>query len=97
MVQAFATVFWNRFVTKYIPSLTIRKKWNITQRNFKIGDLVLVFDKNANRTKWPLARIVEIMPGKDETVRTVKIKTRCLSYKSFSKTLFVRRSSLKLK
>ena len=76
MVQAFATVFWNRFVTKYIPSLTIRKKWNITQRNFKIGDLVLVFDKNANRAKWPLARIVEIMPGKDGTVRTVKIKTK---------------------
>ena len=49
-------------MTEYIPLLTIRKKWNILQRNFKNGDLVLVFDKNADRTKWPVACIVEIMP-----------------------------------
>ena len=93
MVQAFATKFWNRFVTDYIPSLTIRKKWNIPQRNFKIGNLVLVFE-NADQKN---ASIVEIMPGKDGTVSTVKIKTRRLLYRSFSKTLFVGRGSLRLK
>ena len=51
IVQAFATMFWKPFVTEYIPSLTARKKWNISQRNFKIGDLVLVFDKNVDRMK----------------------------------------------
>ena len=63
---AFATMFWKRFVTEYIPPLTIYKKWNIPQRNFKIGDLVLVFDKNADQTKWALACIVKIKPEKDE-------------------------------
>ena len=76
MIQAFAAMLWKRFVTEYIPSLTIRKKWNIPQRNFKIGNLVLVFDKNADRTKRPLARIIEILKGKNGYERTVKIKTK---------------------
>ena len=57
MVQEFATMFWKRFVTEYRSSLTIRKKLNIPQRNFKIRDLVLVFDKNADRKQWLIARI----------------------------------------
>ena len=36
MVRAFANMFWKRFVTEYIPSLTIGKKWNMPQRNFKL-------------------------------------------------------------
>ena len=66
MLQAFATMFWKQFVTEYIPSPTIYKKWNIPQRNFKSEDLVLVFDKNADQTKWELACIVKIKPEKDE-------------------------------
>lgn len=76
MIQAFATMLWKRFETEYIPSLTIRKKRNIPQRNFKIGNLVLVFDKNADRTKRPLARIIEIIKVKNGYERTVKIKTK---------------------
>ena len=37
-----------------------------TTEKFKIGDLVLVFDKNAEQTKWALACIVKTKPEKDE-------------------------------
>ena len=47
-----------------------------TTKKFQTGDLVLVLDKNADRTEWPLTSTIEIMPGKDGTVTTVKIRTK---------------------
>ena len=44
-------------------------------RNFKIGDLVLISDKNMHRSDWPLARIIEIRPSRDSAVGVVKVKT----------------------
>ena len=45
-------------------------------RNFATGDLVLVVDEKVHRGQWPLGRIVQVHPGKDEIVRSAKIATR---------------------
>ena len=74
-VQAAANMFWVRWVRKYLPTLSIRKKWNSKQRNFKVGDLVIVNVNDTQRSSWPLGRIVEIYTGSNDVVRTVKIKT----------------------
>jgi hypothetical protein len=41
----------------------------------KVGDVVLVGADNKKRWEWPMAKILELIPGKDGTVRVAKIKT----------------------
>lgn len=70
-------IFWRRWVVReYLPLLQQRQKWVEPQRNFKVGDIVLVVDDDLPRNRWVLARVIEVHPGKDEHVRAVKIKTQ---------------------
>ena len=43
----------------------------------EVGDLVLLADESIPRGKWPLGRIVEVIPSRDGLVRTVRVKTSC--------------------
>ena len=43
-------------------------------RNFRVGDLVVIPDKNLSRANWPLGTIIEIFPGSD-VIRVAKVKT----------------------
>ena len=52
-----------------------RVKWLNPGRNLKIGDLVLVQGEDCHVSKWPIARVTELHPGKDNIVRVVTIKT----------------------
>ena len=74
-VQAYTSMFWKRWLSEYLPTLSPRKKWTRKHENLAIGDLVIVANKNSPKSHWPLARIVAIYPGKDGIVRTIKIKT----------------------
>ena len=53
----------------------MRKKWNHLQRNFEIGDIVLVVDERTSRNLWPLARVIDITQDSMGCVRSVKVKT----------------------
>ena len=44
------------------------------------GDLVVVHENSPILTKWPLARVIEVYPGKDNLVRVAKIKTAYGTY-----------------
>ncbi|KAJ8946168.1 hypothetical protein NQ318_004421 [Aromia moschata] len=44
-------------------------------RSIGIDDLVLVGDDNHKRLNWPLGRVIEILPGKDNLIRVVKVVT----------------------
>ena len=46
VVQVVLTSFWQRWICEYSPIITTPKTWNITTRNFVVGDLVLIADKN---------------------------------------------------
>ena len=74
-VQAATNMQWNRWRKEYLPTLTQRKKGLVHNRNFKIGDLVIIDKSNVPRSYWPLSRIIETLPGQDGVVRTVKVKT----------------------
>ncbi|KAJ8033470.1 hypothetical protein HOLleu_23719 [Holothuria leucospilota] len=71
-----ADIFWRRWVREYLPLLQQRRKWVEPQRNFKVGDIVLVVDDDLPRNRWVLGRVIEVNPGKDEHVRAVKVKTQ---------------------
>ena len=73
--QFLTNMFWKRWTKEYLPCLQRRQKWNELQTNLKIGDVVLLTDGNFPRGQWPLARVVEVVKGRDGLVRSVKIKT----------------------
>ena len=71
-VQYLSEVFWRRWIKEYLPSLQQPQKWNTKQRNFVVGDVVLLLDD-----KTPLGRILEVYTNRnDGLVRSVKLKTR---------------------
>ncbi|XP_074632427.1 uncharacterized protein LOC141890758 [Acropora palmata] len=68
---------WRRWQKEYLTSL--RERHNMMDKTAKfqpkIGDVLIVKSKNKNRGHWPLAMVNEIVPGKDENVRAVQLKT----------------------
>ena len=70
-----ADIFWRRWTREYLPTLLERKKWNVKKRNLRVGDVVLIANENYPRGVWPLARVVEIVTGRDSLVRSAKVKT----------------------
>ena len=75
-VQYLADQFWSRWRTEYLASLQARQKWTRKQRNFVVGDVVLVKDGEifTKRNGWPLARVEEVFPSKDGLVRKVRLR-----------------------
>ena len=80
-VQALAQQVLNRFHREYLQTLMQRAKWQSKERQFKIGDIVLMVDSNVARGKWNLARVIEVYPGRDGVARNGKLKTKCGEYK----------------
>ena len=67
--------FWKRWSSEYISQLGRFNKWQHPTRNIQPGDLVVIREDSPIATKWPLARVVEVYPGKDNLVRVATIKT----------------------
>ena len=61
---------------EYLPQLQQRNKWFYERRNIKIGDLVLILDESTPRNLWPMGLVVDINMGRDNLVRSVKVKTK---------------------
>ena len=55
--------FWRRW----------SNEWLKIKENPKVGDLVLVLDERSSPGEWPLARIQDVHPGKDDCVRVVTL------------------------
>ena len=58
-----------------MQQLSIRPKWNQEQLPVKVGDIVLALEDKTPQGKWPLARIIETYPGKDNLFHTVLLQT----------------------
>ena len=65
---------------EYLPTLMKRPCWRDQKPNFREGKLVLVQDDELKRRKWPLGRITKVMPGADDVVRVVEVKTKGGTY-----------------
>ena len=48
----------------------VMHKWNKIVRNFKVGDIILLWDETS-RNKWPLGRVIAIQEGNDGFVQSV--------------------------
>ena len=75
-VQWLASIFWKRWLREYVPNLQIRGKCGQSVQNIKVDDLVLLVDEQTPHSVWPMGRVIEAIKGRDNLVRTVKVKTR---------------------
>lgn len=66
--------FWKRWSKEYLHSSQTRYKWQNNQPEAQVGDIVLITDSITPPAKWPLAKIVETMYGKDDHTRVVKLR-----------------------
>ncbi|UYV61310.1 hypothetical protein LAZ67_1004314 [Cordylochernes scorpioides] len=64
-----------RFRIEYFGFLRQETKRLKTTIPFKVGDMVLIGQESLKRLHWPLARIIQLYPGKDGLVRVAKVKT----------------------
>ncbi|XP_041451954.1 uncharacterized protein LOC121405351 [Drosophila obscura] len=67
-------IFWSRWKEEYIISLQQRSKWRTPKPSLAVADVVLVKVENLPPMKWPLARLVELLPGRDGVARVAVLK-----------------------
>ncbi|UYV77147.1 hypothetical protein LAZ67_14003443 [Cordylochernes scorpioides] len=69
------TYLTERFCIEYFGFLRQETRRLKTTIPFKVGDMVLIGQESLKRLHWPLARIIQLYPGKDGLVRVAKVKT----------------------
>ena len=74
-IQYLTSVFWDRWRKHYLHTLQTRQKWNKDRPNLKVGDTVILKQKNVRRNQWDIARVVSVSPSADGVVRSCTIKT----------------------
>ncbi|GFW40714.1 integrase catalytic domain-containing protein [Trichonephila clavipes] len=57
-----------RFRKEYLSELI--QKQNNRVREPRIGEMVLIGNDNKKRLSWPIAKIIELIPGRDGEIRT---------------------------
>lgn len=75
LLHAMTQRFWHKWSEQYLHTLQMRNKWISTTDPPKLGDLVLIKEENVPPLKWNMARIIELLPGRDKVVRVVRLKT----------------------
>lgn len=64
-----------RFRIEYLGQLKMQVQKH-KSREITLNEIVLVGCDNKKRCEWPLARVVELLPGKDGRTRLVRLKTQ---------------------
>ena len=73
-IQSVIDTFWKKWTMCYFPNLIIEHKWHHNERNMKVGDIVVIIDKNEPRGMWKLGKISAVEPGIDGNVRRVSVQ-----------------------
>lgn len=79
-LQSVVNEWWQLWLRNFVPNLQPKGKWFKVRANVVVGDIVLVIDKDAARSKWNMGIIEEVYPGTDGLVRSVKVRTLSGTY-----------------
>ncbi|KAK3107024.1 hypothetical protein FSP39_005438 [Pinctada imbricata] len=83
-VQFLADLFWKKWYETYLCELQTRRKWCQEKPNIKVGDVVLVKDKNVPRSDWPIGIMEQAIESDDDLVRKAVIRlnreNKCVTY-----------------
>ncbi|XP_070528258.1 uncharacterized protein [Cardiocondyla obscurior] len=75
LLQQIKDYFWDRWSREYLHSLAHRPKWTKQSEEIQVGRLCLLRSEATPPTRWPLARVVELIPGSDGPIRVVRVRT----------------------
>ncbi|GFX15531.1 integrase catalytic domain-containing protein [Trichonephila clavipes] len=64
-----------RFRIEYLGQLREQTQYHRKLRPLTVGEVVVVENSLKNRTLWSLARVIQLIPGKDGHVRVARVKT----------------------
>lgn len=67
--------FWRRWSADYLQRLQSKTKWPTEHNNIRPGQIVLMKNSNLPPLQWPLAMVLEAIPGRDGKVRAARVKT----------------------
>lgn len=81
MLQNLVQQFWRRWHDEYLTTLNQLNKVVKPVNQLKINDVVILKEDNTPPARWPLARILELHPGRDSLVRVVTVKTGTSTFK----------------
>jgi hypothetical protein len=70
----------NAWYSDYLQCLQLRQKIFQDRIPIALGELVLLSEDNVEPGKWPLSRVIELIPGKNGIVRVVKVKNKSSRY-----------------
>ena len=73
-VQELVKHFWGRLMKEWLPGLNKRLKWFKMEKDFKVGDIVLVLSTESKPGKQILGRISDVLSGKDNHVHIAKVQ-----------------------
>ena len=59
---------------RVLQCLQERQKCQGKRRNFKIGDIIVVYQNNISRNHWPMARIIDVNSDKKGLVHSVLLR-----------------------
>ena len=65
---------WKLWSTEYLQTLQKRTKWDRTNRNLKVVDVVMIKDEVLFKHSWPTGLITKTNAGKDGRVRVAEVK-----------------------
>ena len=83
-IKHISNKFWSRWRKEFLVTLRKRQKWREPQRNFSVGDIVILQD-NSHRNKWRLAKIIDFCKDKNGYVHW-KLRIKCFSQSSVGTT-----------
>jgi hypothetical protein len=66
--------FWKKYMMLVFPTKIPVRKWQDTEANIHVGDVVQVLTVNIAARTWQLAVVTRILPGADDLVRRVNIQ-----------------------
>lgn len=81
LTQQMVQRFWRRWSADYLHTLQQRRKWQRSQQDIQVDDLVLLLDDNLPPGKWSIGRVCEVHPGEDGHVRVATVRTRGGTFK----------------
>ena len=77
--QNIAHQFWRRWISEYLPTLNLRKKWFTPSNPIKIGDVVVIVEDN-QRNSWKKGIVEQVTKAKDGQVRSCVVRTNTGTY-----------------
>ena len=79
-VRQLHQTFWTRWSREYLHTQMQRGKWTRNNPNLQVGDVVFSMEPATTPLSWPIGRVKQLYPGRDDVVRVAYIRTPSGTY-----------------